>query len=219
MQLSAILLTHHHPDHVGAVNRCRQQFGVPVWAHAETARLLAASISVDRELGDGERLPLGIAPDGQGEWELECHFTPGHAAGHLCFFERRYGSLLCGDMMSTLSSILVDPADGDMAQYMDSLQRLAELPARMVFPAHGPATAAGSAALRQQWEHRHTRETQVVEAIAGGAKRVEEVVRSVYPQLDPSMQAFAALSVRSILVKLRHEGRVEGLDEALRTVG
>ena len=205
----AILLTHHHPDHIGAVERVREQLQLPVWAHTVTSQLLAPSIRIDRELHDGERLPLGIAPDGSAGWELECIFTPGHAAGHLCFYERRYGSLICGDMMSTLSSILIHPDDGDMAVYMNSLQRLVDgFDVQMIFPAHGPATAQGQQALREQIAHRRARETAILEAISAGAADVASIVGRVYQDVPAPMHAYAALSVQSVLRKLRDENRV-----------
>jgi ribonuclease/clavin/mitogillin len=216
-RLAAILLTHHHPDHVGAVLHVRERLRLPVWAHAITRTLLDGRIPVDRTLDDGDRLPLGVAPNGE-PWELEVLFTPGHAAGHLCFFERAYGSLVVGDMISTLSSILIDPADGDMADYLRSLQRLTQLPSRMVFPAHGPATNHGPQALQEQLEHRHAREQAVLEAIAQGCDTVASVVRAVYRDVPASMHEYAALSVRSILAKVEGEGRVQVDGDRLRPV-
>jgi ribonuclease/clavin/mitogillin len=207
-RLAAIVLTHHHPDHIGAVERVRARWRLPVWAHPVTRDLLAGSIAVDRALQDGDRLPLGRAPSGRAGWELETIFTPGHAAGHLCFFEREYGSLIAGDMISTLSSILVDPRDGDMVQYMESLERLAKLPARVVFPSHGPAAAAGAAAVVAQLAHRRAREAAILAAIRDGAGTIAEVVTRVYTDVPASMHGFAALSVQSVVSKLAREGAV-----------
>ncbi len=206
---SAIVLTHHHPDHVGAVDFVRERYGLPVWAHAITADLLKGEIKVDRRLEHGERLPLGTSPSGATGWELECHFTPGHAAGHLCFFEREYGSLIAGDMVSTLSSILVHPDDGDMAQYMESLENLTRLRVRMVLPSHGPGSSQGTGLLEKQLEHRRMREASVVACLDDGLGEMSLIVQRVYEGLPREMHDYAALSVRSILNKLSAEGSAE----------
>jgi hypothetical protein len=108
-----------------------------------------------------------------------------------------------------LSSILIHPDDGDMAVYMNSLRRLADgFDVRMIFPAHGPATARGLEALREQIAHRSARETAILEAIAAGAADVASIVTRVYQDVPAPMHAYAALSVQSVLRKLRDENRV-----------
>jgi len=206
--LEAILLTHYHPDHVGAVEFVRNRHKVPVWAHSTTHELLAGSIQIDRVLEDGDRLPLGVIPDGQDGWELEVYHTPGHAPGHLSFFERRYGSLIAGDMISTLSSILIDPSDGDMAVYMRSLERLIELPSRLVYPSHGPPASTGPRALEEQHRHRIGRESAIFEAITAGATDIGEVVSRVYEETPEELLEHASLSVTSVCRKLSAEGRI-----------
>ncbi len=207
-QLRAILLTHHHPDHVGAVEHLRKARQLEVWAHPTTAKLLKGSIAIDRTLEHGERLPLGTTPAAKQGWELECHFTPGHAAGHLCFFEREYGSLIAGDMVSTLSSILVHPDDGDMIQYMASLHRLMQLPVRTVFPAHGPASNRGVELLAAQYAHREERERAILDCVRRGTRDLSKLVAEVYDDIPAEMRDYAALSIRSILKKLVAEGEV-----------
>lgn len=213
-RLRAVLLTHHHPDHVGAVPFVRHTFDLPVWAHAETAARV--DFAVDRTLADGERLELGHGPDGRGDWWLECHFTPGHAPGHLCFFEDRYGSLIAGDMVSTVSSILIDPADGNLDTYMSGLERLAELEVQVVFPAHGPADARGTKVLADQIAHRRERERAVLEAVVQGARTVDTITRRVYVDVPDSMHELAARSVQSILASLERRQRIRSRgDEVL----
>jgi endoribonuclease LACTB2 len=73
--LTAVVLTHHHPDHVGAAAACAVRYGVPVWAHPWTAQALAGRVPVSRELHEGDRLDLGTAPDGSGPWQLEALHT------------------------------------------------------------------------------------------------------------------------------------------------
>src|SRR5262249_20504727 len=97
-----VVLTHHHPDHVGAAAACSARYRVPVWAPPLTARALAGRVEVGRLLGDGEELDLGPAPHGRGRWRLTALHTPGHAPGHLAFYEPDYRLLFAGDLISTL---------------------------------------------------------------------------------------------------------------------
>ncbi|MCB9466145.1 MAG: aminopeptidase P family N-terminal domain-containing protein [Candidatus Eisenbacteria bacterium] len=217
-RLGGILVTHHHGDHVGAVDRIRDRFGVPVWAHEATADRLEGRVEIDRRIADGERLALGPSPDGRTGWELEAIHTPGHAPGHLCFFERRYGSLFVGDMVSQLSSVLVRRKDGTMEDYLASLRRLAELPSEIVYPAHGPAVAGGPEILETQLRHRAEREAAILAVVAScgetQGRSAEEIVRLVYRDVPPEALPYAAESVASVADKLEREGRIFRVESA-----
>src|SRR5207244_12296665 len=125
----------------GAANDCSLRSGVPGWGHAQTARLLHGKVALDRTLADGEQLQLGRCPNGSGPWRLQAIHTPGHAPGHLCFYEPRYRLLFAGDMISTITSIVIVPPEGDLSVYLSSLRRLRGLDARLLLPAHGNASA------------------------------------------------------------------------------
>ena len=123
-RFQAILLTHHHRDHVGAVNAVSQRYRLPLRAHEETYRRIDAGFIPGEPLTDGDRLELGTAPDGSGDWHLNVLHTPGHAVDHLCFIDSRYHAAIVGDMLSTVSTIVIDPPEGHMHTYLDSLNRL-----------------------------------------------------------------------------------------------
>src|SRR5207245_8897623 len=96
--LKALVLTHHHPDHVGAAGVCAARYGLPIYAHVLTAQALQGQIAISRHIDDRDRLELGTAPDGSGPWYLEAIHTPGHASGHLAFYESHH-RLLCHGVM------------------------------------------------------------------------------------------------------------------------
>ncbi len=206
-RLTAVVLTHHHPDHVGAAAACARRYGVPVRAHPRTAQLLAGRVEVCGDLGDGDCLDLGPSPAGAGRWHLEAVFTPGHAEGHLAFFEPYYRLLFVGDMVSTLSSVIVGPPGGDLAAYLASLRRLQALPARLLLPAHGGPSARPAFVLQECLDHRLQREQQLCDLLGDEPRSVADLAAAIYTGLPPALMRFAEVQVLGGLLKLQREGR------------
>jgi len=193
--LRAVWLTHAHPDHVGAVAAVVERHDVPVRAHRLAAgRVPGAAIVPARE---GELL-------GGRFRVLE---TPGHAREHLSFLDEDTGALLCGDMVSTLSTIVIDPPEGDMGEYERQLERLGALAPRTLYPAHGPPAPGAVERLGMYLEHRHAREALVVEALAAGAASLEEITSRAYADTAAPLHPIAARSCLAILEKLAAAGR------------
>ncbi|MBI1732907.1 MAG: MBL fold metallo-hydrolase [Gammaproteobacteria bacterium] len=208
-QFEAILLTHHHHDHVGAVNAVSRRFRLPVRAHALTFERVAGDYLRGEPLADGDRIPLGLAPDGTPAWHLDVVHTPGHAVDHLCFMDSRYHTAVVGDMLSTISTILIDPPEGHMRTYLDSLRRLLAMPIKTLIPAHGLAHRDGHALIREFLEHRRMREEQALAALKPEPATVESLVPLIYTTTPPGMFSYAARSLLAELIKLREEGRCE----------
>jgi glyoxylase-like metal-dependent hydrolase (beta-lactamase superfamily II)/8-oxo-dGTP pyrophosphatase MutT (NUDIX family) len=204
--VTAIWLTHHHSDHVGGVERLRFHLGVPVLAHAQTGeRLAARGIKVDGELRDGERIVLG----GVGEnYPVLVLHTPGHARGHLCFLEEEQRSLLCGDMVSGVSMIVVDPPEGDMDDYLGSLEKLAALRPKTLFPGHGPVIKNAEAKLREYIDHRLWRENRIFEAWSAGMRRPADMLPTVYDDVPKEAWPLAERQILAHLERLRRLGRI-----------
>jgi glyoxylase-like metal-dependent hydrolase (beta-lactamase superfamily II)/8-oxo-dGTP pyrophosphatase MutT (NUDIX family) len=211
LKLAAVVLTHHHPDHVGAAVASADRYGLPIWSHAQTADALGGEIPVARRLQDGERLDLGTAPDGTRPWYLEAVYTPGHAPGHLAFHEPHYGLLFAGDMVSTMTSVVVGPPDGDLAVYLESLRRLRTYPCRLLLPSHGNASANPHRTIDEALEHRALREEQLVQALEAGPRRIADLAVDMYRGLHASMMRFAEAQILAGLQKLQREGRAEEL--------
>ncbi len=192
-----ILLTHHHLDHVSGAEVLASALGVPVLAHPETRARVA--VRVDEEL----------APDavvGQGIDALRCVLTPGHAPGHLCF-ARENGVLAAGDMVAGVGTILVDPDEGDMLEYLASLERLRALAPALLLPAHGPPILRAEAKLAEYRAHRLMREARVVTALAQ-ARTLDALVPLAYADTPAAVWPLAARSLRAHLDKLVKDGRV-----------
>jgi glyoxylase-like metal-dependent hydrolase (beta-lactamase superfamily II) len=178
---------------------------VPVLAHAFTAERLAdRGIQVDDELNDGQRVVLAGDPP---MTVLVLH-TPGHARGHLCFLEEEQRSALVGDLVAGLGTIVIDPPEGDMDDYLGSLARLAMLRPSTLFPAHGPAILKGVAKLREYADHRLWREAKVLEAWAEGLREPSDMLPKVYDDTPKEAWPLAERQIRAHLNRLRRVGRI-----------
>lgn len=201
-RVELLVITHHHADHVGDVERLRQRLGVPVYAHLATAARV--SWPVDHVLDDGDALDLGegIA--------LRAVHTPGHAPGHLVIQELSSGIAHAGDMVAGEGTILIDPNDdGDMAAYLASLRRLGGLGAKALVPAHGPVLHQPQAVVEHYVRHRLAREAKVLAAIDAGAEDQAELLARAYHDTPRSSWPLAARSLEAHLRKLEGDGVIE----------
>ena len=202
-QLVEIWLTHHHGDHVGGAVHLAERYGVDIAAHPATAERLAGRVRVTRILADGDVRSLA----GPRPRRLRAVFTPGHAPGHLCFLEEETGFLAAGDMVAGIGTILVDPSEGDMTTYLDSLRRMKALAPRGLLPAHGNAIAAVAEKLDGYVRHRLWREARVVEALRRlGPAPARELVRLAYDDVPAAVHPLAERSLLAHLVKLEADG-------------
>jgi ribonuclease/clavin/mitogillin len=201
----AIVATHHHRDHVGGAAVLTRELGLPLWAHEETAALV--DVPVARRLADGDALVLA----GPIEERWTVLHTPGHAPGHVCLWNEAERLAIVGDMVASVGTILVNPRDGDMAVYLEQLERLAALDAQCALPAHGEPIEQPTALFRWYIAHRLEREAKIfgVVARAGDAgATAEAILADAYADAPPSAWPIALLSVRAHLEKLVREGRV-----------
>jgi glyoxylase-like metal-dependent hydrolase (beta-lactamase superfamily II)/8-oxo-dGTP pyrophosphatase MutT (NUDIX family) len=196
-----ILLTHMHPDHVGGVNALRRHLGeqVTVAAHRLTAEPLIGVVRVDRFIEDDEVIEL----DGSPQIGLRAMHTPGHARGHLCFYEERTGTMISGDNIVGLGSVLIDPPEGNMRDYLRSLEGMRARPnLSVIFGGHGPAIANPYAKIDQYISHRLEREQNILQAVRGGAATPKEIVARVYSDVSPKAHPMAERAVLAHLEKL-----------------
>lgn len=206
-RIREIWLTHHHPDHTGAVGALRERFSVPVAAHRLCAEDLAGRVVVDRFIEDQE-LTVFTGRDGTEDRWRALH-TPGHARGHLCFYEERAGTLVSGDLVVSVGTVVIAAPDGDMTDYFASLRRVRNLPKHgFLLPAHGHPLATTLAKIDEYIAHRTAREESIFETLEV-ARSALEIVPILYADVPQQVWPLAAASVESHLVKLEGEGRVQ----------
>jgi glyoxylase-like metal-dependent hydrolase (beta-lactamase superfamily II) len=198
-----IVLTHHHHDHVSGAADLAARFDVPIVAHPATAALVRDRIAVTSTLADGETLECGGTT-------FDVLHTPGHAPGHLVFHDRATGAVIAGDMVAGVGTIVIDPRDGDLGQYLASLARMQALGATQLLPAHGPALEHPEQLLAFYIAHRHQRSEQIRAALSRlGQADAVEIAADVYAgQIPASVLPIAAVQVTSHLLWLEAHGVV-----------
>jgi glyoxylase-like metal-dependent hydrolase (beta-lactamase superfamily II) len=207
-RIAAILCTHTHRDHSPASRALAAASGAPIIGcaalesiHEEgaTDESFDPDYNPDRVLSDGE---AAEGPD----WRLEAVATPGHVSNHLCFALTGTGILFSGDHVMAWSTSIVSPPEGDMGDYMRSLDLLLERDGRLYYPAHGPEIADPHSRVRELIAHRRGRESQIRAALAGGPATVPALVAALYTDVDPRLHPAAERSVLAHLLDLEARG-------------
>lgn len=206
----AIITTHQHRDHTGGETalqthlKKRFNLEIPLAAHRRTADALAGKVYFQKFIEDDEAFDL--ADEAGKTFALKTLHTPGHAAGLLAFYDAEFGFLLCGDNVVGYGSVVIAPPEGDMKTYLQSLERMRDLPnLRFLCGSHGAAVFGAKSKIESYIAHRLEREKQIVEAIENGAKNAREIVERVYADVSPALYELAEKSVEAHLEKLREE--------------
>ncbi len=219
--VKAILCTHTHRDHSPAARPLAEATGgriigcAPLTLMDDGPRADAAfdaDYRPDRVLTDGEQI------SGEG-WTLEALATPGHTSNHLCFALLEENALFTGDHIMGWSTTVVSPPDGDMADYMRSMQRLVERDDAVYYPAHGDQVDNPQRLARGMMGHRKHREGQIVRHLRepGGAA-IPDMVKEMYKGVDPRLHPAAGRSVLAHLLDLKARGVVREQNGLWETV-
>ncbi|MFM2161730.1 MAG: hypothetical protein RLZZ383_1242 [Pseudomonadota bacterium] len=203
--LARIVLTHHHHDHVaGALALADAWEGLghrrpPILAHALTAARLEGRLAVDGLLAPGDVVQV----EGTG-WTVQ--HTPGHAPGHIVL-EDGEGLVVAGDMVAGVGTILIDPEDGDLGDYLESLAGLQARGAARLIPSHGPVLDHAEAVLGFYIAHRHQRTQQAADALRRlGEVDVAALVADVYAEVASALWPIAAVQLLAHLRWMARHG-------------
>lgn len=220
--ISHILVTHCHMDHSPACRSLREFTDAPTWAFGphgagRHANVVAGEDEVkieeaaDTDFAPDHRVAHGDVIDGDG-WSVECVFTPGHTSNHTCYQLREERALFTGDHVMAWSTSVISPPDGDMADYMASLELLLERDDAIYWPTHGPAVLDTHEHVRAFIAHRAEREAQILACIDADVLRIADMVPRMYADLPEFMYPAAGRSVFAAIAYLVQRGvlRAEG---------
>jgi glyoxylase-like metal-dependent hydrolase (beta-lactamase superfamily II) len=211
----AILVTHHHRDHSPATRPLARATGAPIVGAAPTHR--GADDGRADAAFDADYLPDRVLEDSEsvgGEgWMLTALATPGHTSNHLCFALSaedgpETAALFSGDHVMGWSTSVVSPPDGDMGEYMRSLERVLARDDRVYYPAHGEAVDKPQRLVRGMLGHRRQREGQILRLVAEDSLAIRDMVARMYVGLDTRLRPAAEASVLAHLVDLDRRGLV-----------
>ena len=197
-----VLVTHTHPDHSPGAAALAQVTGAELIGRpAPAGRHQDATFSPDYFLGDAERLETT-------EFVLEGVHTPGHASNHVCYLHADSNWLFTGDHVIDGSTVVIDPPDGNMKQYIDSLRRVRDLGCAALAPGHGDVITDPERAIDWIINHRLERESKVFSALQGNpGLTARDLVPHVYKDVDRKLYGLAERSLLAHLGKLLEEGR------------
>ena len=212
-RISHILVTHCHLDHSPGARVLQAACDVPTFAFGPHG-----TVSEHREESAEEGVDIDFDPDvrlahGQrftvGNLEVECIHTPGHTSNHMCFALPASGDVFSGDHVMAWSTSVIIPPDGNMADYLNSLQLMLERNDKCYWPTHGPALRTPAAYVEALIAHRHQRMDDILELLAQGPLCTAQMVKPLYPGLDPRLIGGASRSILASLLYLIDKGQIE----------
>lgn len=219
--VSHILLTHTHTDHSPAAAPLKLATGAPTYGYGPHGSGVDDGIKVE-EGGDMDFVPDIEIRDGEAiigdGWTMECVFTPGHTSNHMCFGLVEENALFTGDHVMGWSTSIVSPPDGNMRDYMASLEKLLDRGDAIYYPTHGVPIRDPKPFVEGFIAHRKAREDQITACLTEGVGHIPDMVEKMYVDVDKRLYPAAARSVLAHLVHMVETGRA-GVDGPLTLAG
>ena len=199
-KIKQIVVTHTHPDHSPGVRLLQERRDVPAYGMlTETSKGQDRSFNPDKILKDGDTFE-------ETEFTLKVVHTPGHASNHLCYILEEEEFIFTGDHIMNGSTVVIGPPDGNMKQYLDSLEKLKQFKLSKIAPGHGEVLDSPHEVAEWIINHRLQREGKVAEALKEATKgNPESLVARVYDDVDSSLFPIAKASLLAHLIKLEED--------------
>lgn len=200
-----IAVTHHHPDHVGAVSEYAAETGATVWARQGRKESFTEATDTS-----SDRTFRGETAIETGDGKVHILETPGHAPEHVAYvINDETQRVLVGDLAMASSSVVVGAPEGDMRAYLGSLRRVYARNPDVLYPGHGSSIEDPRTVIRELIDHRLNREQRVLKAVESGASTVSDITDAAYEKDVSDVRVLAEATVEAHLEKLAAERRVE----------
>ncbi|HEY1753477.1 MAG TPA: MBL fold metallo-hydrolase [Caulobacteraceae bacterium] len=216
-QVSHILITHHHLDHSPLARPLADATGATIYGCAVKAPVVEDGVRTEAGFDQFEpqvSVCGGAAIAGRG-WTMDAIPTPGHTSNHICYALAEENCCFTGDHIMGWSTTVVTPPDGDMGDYMASLDAIQSRGFATLWPTHGPPITQPGPFIDAYREHRRERERQILAQLAAGESRIVEMVPKMYVGVDQRLYPAAARSVHAHMIELVRSGRVVSDDAAV----
>ncbi len=215
--VSHILITHTHNDHSPAAKALKERTGAPTYGFGphgsgKAERAITIEAGGDMDFIPDEFTPDGCTIDGDG-WRISCVHTPGHTSNHLCFSWDSEKALFPGDQVMGWSTSIVSPPDGDMGDYLRSLDKLLLREDKVFYPTHGPEIREPHTIIKAFQQHRLERERKIIECLDTGFDTIEKMLPVVYADVSQNLHAAAARSLFATIIYLVEEQRIVTLEK------
>ncbi|MBQ63310.1 MAG: MBL fold metallo-hydrolase [Gammaproteobacteria bacterium] len=211
-EVSHIFVTHTHGDHSPAAEPLKAFWDARTYAYGphgagKLEQGIAVEVGGDRDFEPDVRVKHGEVLEGDG-WTIECVYTPGHTSNHLCFALAEENAIFTGDHIMGWATSVIAPPDGDMTQYLDSLNLLLQRDETIYWPSHGPCIKDVKTYVQAYIDHRLDRERQIIDVMTQGYSVIKDMVPVMYADTDPVMYTAAGWSVLAAMLRLIDSGQV-----------
>jgi glyoxylase-like metal-dependent hydrolase (beta-lactamase superfamily II) len=212
-RVTAIAITHHHSDHSPLAGPLKAATGATIYGCAVAGHEEDDTGEVKMEAGHDHDFKPDVSLCGGGTisgpgWTLEAIPTPGHTSNHLCYGLKEENACFSGDHIMGWSTTVITPPDGDMTDYLASLEAIRARNFATLWPTHGPPIRAVAPFIDAYIAHRHDRANQILTALAAGPGRIKDLVPRLYADVDPRLWPAAARSMLAAMIYLERQGRI-----------
>ncbi len=209
-RVTHILVTHHHSDHSPLARPVAQATGARIYGRAVDRAPVEGAIQLEAGYDRFEpevTVDTGTVLSGPG-WTIEAIHTPGHTSNHICYALREENALFSGDHIMGWSTTVITPPDGDMGDYLASLEAVRMRGFSTLWPTHGAPITEPGPFIEAYAAHRLDRERQILARLQAGDETIKAMVPTIYAAVDPRLHPAAAHSVLAHMVELVKSGRV-----------
>jgi glyoxylase-like metal-dependent hydrolase (beta-lactamase superfamily II) len=213
-RVTHILITHHHSDHSPLAGPLKAATGAAIYGCAVAGHEVEDTGEVKMEAGHDHDFRPDVSLCSGGEvsgpgWTMQAIPTPGHTSNHLCYALKEEDACFTGDHIMGWSTTVITPPDGDMTDYLASLEVIRARNFTTLWPTHGPPIREVTPFIDAYIAHRQERMDQILLALADGPARIKDLTPRLYRDVDERLWPAAARSMLAAIIHLERGGDIE----------